>query len=127
MIFIVGEFTAAGGTVCMQDVCEYNFVVSHARTMTYFEYETNGGASAFDLRQVNDTCLQVQSNSFRTGSGEPIGTCVDDPFERDLGDKSTYTITADGFIRNVITINGRFPGRNIEVKANSTVSLSHCQ
>ena len=121
LILVLEEHVAAGA-VCTDDVCYYDFDVSHARTMTYYEYRPTS-AAAYNILQVSDACLQVQSNTFRPGDDDPIGTCVE-PFETSDEEKTTYTITADGAIRNVITINERFPGPDIEVMEGSTVSLA---
>ena len=87
--------------VCRGPVCEFQFVVRRAQTMT-----TNIDGQAFNVR-LNGTRLQVVENSFRRSGAFPdvIGRTVN----------PDYVITADGYSRDVIVINDQFPGPTLEV------------
>ena len=92
--------------ICTDQICEYTFVLRRWRTMTY----TKGDAT-YNVR-LNGTRLQVVENRHHLQVTDPfIGSFVG----------ASDVITADGFTRDVITINNKFPGPNIEVMAGSQV------
>jgi FtsP/CotA-like multicopper oxidase with cupredoxin domain len=62
--------------------------------------------------ELNDTMLQIVENEYRRSENHPlVGTYVD----------ASEVITADGYRRDVITINGQFPGPTIEVMEGAQV------
>ena len=96
--------------LCDSPVCTYDFVIRRERTMTY----RDGDGVLYNV-EAYATQLRVVGNTYRTKRDFPlIGTLVppDD------------VITADGFPRNVITVNGQFPGPTIEVYEGTQVRRS---
>jgi len=100
-LFLFTLMTSTAGEVCLGPVCEFRFVVSITETMTT---KINGKVFSVGL---NGTRLQVVENSLRRADDYPdiIGRTVN----------PDDVITADGYSRDVITINGQFPGPTIEV------------
>ena len=95
--------------ICNQAICEYTFEIRRFRTMTYYN-----GVHAYNV-ELNGTRLEPVENSYRLK--------VDDNFigtELDPDD----VITADGYVRDIITINDKFPGPNLQVLAGSQVGTN---
>ena len=59
--------------------------------------------------------LEVVENAFHREPDDVIGRVVD----------ADDVITADGFIRDIIVINGQFPGPTLEVGEGSQVRPNH--
>ena len=77
--------------------------------MTYY---TPKGSYNVDL---NGTRLQIVENSFRKDDKAPLaGSFVD----------TNDVITADGYRRELITINDQFPGPKLEVMKDAEVGYS---
>lgn len=101
--------TLTYGLICVDPVCKYTFSVRRTRTMAYVD--KNPGflqEIAHNTYNVglNGTRLQVKGNKFRRGpEHDIIGSYV----------SPNDIITADGYERDIITINDEFPGPNIEV------------
>ena len=104
-IILAGIILFANAEICFEKVCEYEMVLRWERTMVY---RTND--KAFDVK-MEDGQMKLTSNSLRVDD-EEIGETVD----------PSKVITADGFERDVITINGGFPGPTIEVVKGAQVS-----
>ena len=86
--------------------CEYHFHVRHARSMTY-----SNGLQTYDIEMDGDRA-RLLSNSWHLQGVDPlVGTYVN----------SSDAITVDGHWRNIIVINGQFPGPDIEVMEGSKV------
>jgi len=100
--------SVAGSDVCTGPVCEFEFVVRRAQTMT-----TTIDGQVFSV-QLNETRLQVVENSFRRAAEYP------DIIGRTLNPDDV--ITADGYSRDVIVINDQFPGPTLEVTEGVQVS-----
>jgi len=100
-LFLFILMTSTAGEVCRGPVCQFQFVVSRAQTMT-----TKIDGKVFNV-QLNGTRLQVVENSLRRAVDYPgiIGRTVN----------PDDVITADGYSRDVIVINDQFPGPTIEV------------
>ena len=107
----------ADGEICVSSVCSYNFVLRHHKIMTY---ETNSpGAvrpSTYDV-VLNGSNLIVAANLFRPAN---VGGVIDPNIGKVVS--SDDVITADGYPRYIVTINGQFPGPTIEVTQGSTVN-----
>jgi Multicopper oxidase len=98
----LNEDTSAWADICSGPVCTYEFNVTLFRTMTY--------------RDENLHLWPVYLNGTR--------------FQVDIGtDTRTLSpddiIVADGFERDVIVINGQFPGPTIEVMEGVQVGYHH--
>ena len=106
ILMLCSLFRVSSAAICSSDVCEYDFTVRHARTMVY-RHPTKG---AYDVK-LNGSKLQVTENTNRQPPDDFLGTYVN---ESDV-------ITADGFQRTVIVINGQFPGPAIEVTEGAQV------
>ena len=95
--------------ICDQAICEYNFEIRRFRTMTYYN-----GVHAYNV-ELNGTRLEPVENSYRLKVDDDfIGTELD-PYD---------VITADGYVRDIITINDKFPGPNLQVLAGSQVGTN---
>jgi len=95
--------------LCVEDICEYHFEIRRWRSMTY--YTPKGSYNV----ELNGTRLQITENSFRKEEKAPLaGSFVN----------SDDVITADGFRRELITINDQFPGPTIEVMKGAEVCES---
>jgi hypothetical protein len=102
--------SAATAEICTADVCEYEFEIRWHRTMTYAKSDGSGSYNV-ELDASNGS-LKIVPNSLRVAGSDPlIGTYID----------PDLVITAGGFIRNVITVNGQMPGPSIEVMAGAQV------
>ena len=111
VIFLFGLASKSKADICKKSVCEYDFTITYSRTMTYFKDNAR-----YNL-QFNGTRLQVVENSYhRNGMADMIGKMVN------VDD----VITADGFPRDIITINDQFPGPTIEVMEGAQVGMSFC-
>jgi len=112
-LFLFILMTSTAGEVCRGPVCEFQFVVSLAETMT-----TKIDGKVFSVG-LNGTRLQVVENSLRLAVKYPdiIGRTVN----------PADVITADGYSRDVIVVNGQFPGPTIEVMEGVQVSCSVCR
>lgn len=82
--------------ICRDTVCEYTFDIRHRRTMTL----NNGVVNTFNLMLNGSDVVFEPDKQLR-----PL------PTELNVN----QVITADGVRRNVITVNGMFPGPTIEV------------
>jgi len=111
-LFLFILMTSTAGEVCRGPVCEFQFNVSLAQTMTT---KTDDGIFSVEL---NGTRLQVVENSLRKVVDYPdiIGRTVN----------PDDVITADGFSRDVFVINDQFPGPTIEVMEGVQVSSNEC-
>ena len=99
--------------ICTRDVCEYDFVLRYSQSMVWFDRaDADGSVHSYDV-QLNGSDLVISPNSFRSQSNSMIGTVV----------SPEDVITADGFQRNIITINGEFPGPTLEVMAGAQVRI----
>ncbi|XP_019638279.1 PREDICTED: L-ascorbate oxidase-like [Branchiostoma belcheri] len=90
---------------CTDDVCEFTLAVRYARTMTHTA--RNGYVTGVDL--LTNGSLKVRDFLW-----ERDGPIV--PVEE--------TITADGAQRNVILVNGQFPGPTLEVMEGAQVIVT---
>ena len=72
-------------------------------------YSENG--SAFSVA-LNGTALEIEGNSWLKDV-----SLIDKVLNPD------DVITADGFVRDIITVNGQFPGPDLQVLAGADVSL----
>ena len=104
LIFVIGIPFFVNAEICFDKVCEYEMVLRWERTMVY-RTETKG----FEV-EMKDGQMKIKSNSLRQND-EEIGDVVD----------PSRVITADGYERNIITINGQFPGPTLEVVKGSQV------
>lgn len=97
------------GDVCSKPVCEFDFVITRKQTMTYVH---RPGGRTFNVA-LNGSSLVVVTNGLRSQDSNPdvIGMTVD----------PRHVITADGFPRDVIVVNGQFPGPTIEVLEGSQI------
>jgi len=111
-LFLFILMTSTAGEVCLGPVCEFQFVVRLAETMT-----TKIDGKVFNV-QLNGTRLQVVENSLRRAADYPdiIGRTVN----------PDDVITADGYSRDVIVINDQFPGPTIEVMEGVQVGYDEC-
>ena len=108
LLFHVIEIRA---DICMENTCEFELELRHIQTMTYAKPDGSGSYNV-ELDTTNNK-LKIVSNSLRLpGSDDLLDTYVD-------ADK---VITAGGFKRNVITVNGQHPGPAIEVMEGADVS-----
>ena len=106
LLFYIGTHDCS---ICIKEVCEYKFVIQHARTMSYAV-----GRKVYSVG-LNGTQLQIIGNSYRPeGNNDMFGQHV----------QPNDVITADGVVRTVITINGQFPGPTIEVAEGAEVSVA---
>jgi len=112
-LFLFILMTSTAGEVCLGPVCEYLFNVSLAETMTT---KINGKVFSVGL---NGTRLQVIENSLRSATDYP------DIFGQTVHPDDV--ITADGFSRDVIVVNGQFPGPPIEVMEGVQVGYTECR
>ena len=94
--------------ICTDDICEYELVLRHTRTMVY---KTTSRQYSVELNETNSR-LQVLENLANPLPDDVIGTFVN----------GSDVITADGYRRTIVTINGQFPGPTIEVQEGSQVS-----
>jgi hypothetical protein len=98
--------TVARADICTQSVCEYTWIVRHARTMTYVR-----AGKTYNVA-LNGSRLEVVKNDYRRYSKKDIYGQAVSPDD---------VITADGRPRDVIVINDQFPGPTIEVLEESEV------
>jgi len=112
-LFLFILMTSTAGEVCRGPVCEFQFVVDVAETMT-----TKIDGKVFNV-QLNGTRLQVVESSLRQAVKYPdvIGRTVN----------PDDVITTDGYPRDVIVINDQFPGPTIEVMEGVEVGYSECR
>ena len=108
LVFLTGPSAA---DICSSPVCKFDLTVRYASTMVYRTPRGTGYSVA-----LNGTRLQVVANTKRQLPDKVIGTFVN---EDDV-------ITADGFRRNVMTINDQFPGPAIEVYEGAQVRVYIC-
>ncbi len=96
------------GDICTSNICEYSFTIRHQETMVY-----RGQGKTVNVR-LNGTDLLTTANQMRLND-VTMGAKVN----------NSDVITADGFERLVITINGQFPGPTIEVLEGAQVRNSN--
>lgn len=110
LLLLLGAVVPLNGDICTTMVCQYDFDVRLGRTMTY---RTPDESKTLPV-QLNGTRLQVVENQFYLKAQVPeVGQFL-------LPEEVT---TADGFERDIITINGGFPGPTIEVLEGAQVSF----
>ena len=107
-ILIVLIIAVATAEICDKKICSYEFVIRRVRSMTYQAENSEVYSTIW-----NGTHLEVVMNRFRKFEADMavIGKAV----------KMEEVITLDGFVRNVIVVNGKFPGPTIEVMEGSQV------
>ncbi len=94
------SFILTKADICTSKICEYHFDVERWQTMVY---STNNAAYNVEL---NGTDLQIVESSYHPKEYDGmIGQFID----------SSDVITGDGLRRDIITVNGQFPGPDIEV------------
>ncbi|CAH1787077.1 unnamed protein product [Owenia fusiformis] len=96
--------------ICWSDVCEYEMVIQHQRTMVY-TYKSAEGHDSYVSNSVtlmSDGTLKLIPNGYYDNV-------------EDLVVNASDVITADGITRNIITINSLFPGPTIEVGEGSQI------
>ena len=108
-VLVIG-WMQADAEICLEPICEYNFIVRHSRTMMYWHTERD----VYNVKLDGDKLKLAPSLYRPEGSTDVIGKVVN----------ANDVITADGYVRDIITINGQFPGPTIEVAEGSQVSLS---
>lgn len=98
------------GQVCSAKVCRYQLNVHRVRTMTYVNPRTNVTHNV----RLDGARLHVEPNPWYS-----------DDHDVTAGDSVSAddVITADGYRRNVIAINGRFPGPTVEVMEGTQVDI----
>ena len=96
-------YTPADAELCQGPICEYTFVIRHSRTMTYRrDYNVyNVGMEGKDLVLLNSS-YHIAPTEGRVVTPADVHT-------------------ADGVPRNIIVINGEFPGPAIEVMEGTQV------
>ena len=98
--------------ICTKRICSYDFVIERKQTMTY----NHENRVTFNVG-LNKTNLQLVESRLNLKDNEPlIGQFVD----------PNDVITADGYPRDVITINGQFPGPTLEVLEGAEVWYEKC-
>ena len=102
--------SASVAEICTDSRCEYHFDVRRQRSMTWTNPD-NGAEYNVGLNTSNNQ-LQLIPNCQRIPGSDPLlGSYV----------PADEVITAGGYIRNVITVNGQFPGPSIEVMEGTEV------
>ena len=114
LLFYAG-YHACYGEICEGPVCRYTLDIRRGQTMTIVDktqsFIDDIVYNTFNVR-LNQTRLQIRDNLFRREiNHEMIGRFVQ---PRDV-------ITADGYERDIITVNDQFPGPNIEVMEGTQV------
>ena len=110
LVTLALTLTVAHGDICTKSRCFYTFDVRRARTMTYTTTDANNKSSTYNV-VLNGSSLVVTTNTMHLADDPFIGRIV--PVED--------TMTADGFLRTIIVINGLFPGPTIEVMEGAQV------
>eukprot|EP00058_Branchiostoma_floridae_P001614 XP_002587102.1 hypothetical protein BRAFLDRAFT_102619 [Branchiostoma floridae] len=103
-----------GGEICGDAVCNYQFVIRRARTMTHTR-TVGGRVQNNQVSITNDGHLELFTTlGLDTNRDDVNGTRVwaDD------------VITADGVQRNIILVNDQFPGPAIEVVEGAQVAVT---
>ena len=86
--------------LCTDDVCEYHFDVRRVHTMMY--YAPGSKISYSVMLDSTNNSLKIVPDTLRVpGSDALLGTYV----------SADNVIAAGGIERDVITVNGQFPGR----------------
>ncbi|CAH1252822.1 Hypp1020 [Branchiostoma lanceolatum] len=103
-----------GGEICGDAVCSYRFVVRRARTMTHTR-TVQGWEQNNQVSITNDGHLELFTTLTLDSNRDDVnGTRV----------SADDVITADGVQRNVILVNGQFPGPAIEVMEGAQVAVT---
>ena len=110
MVTIQLEYTGCRAEICTRDICEYDFVLRYSRPLVWHNKD-DPYVGGYDV-VLNGTDLVIGPNPVRLPNDPVLGTVV----------SPDDVITADGYQRNIITINGQFPGPTLEVMAGSQVS-----
>jgi Multicopper oxidase len=102
----------AGNFVCTESSCKFHLIIERRQTMT-----TVIDGDAFDVALDDAGQLKVIDNSFHSAARfrSVVGRWVD----------PDDALTADGFRRDILTVNGQFPGPTIEVYEGAQASLIH--
>ena len=96
---------------CDKSICNFELIVRHEDSMIYRAPLDEGPLPLAFPVILNGDKLQVTTNNFHIG-GPFIGKVVN----------ASDVHTVDGYMRRIITINGQFPGPNLEVMEGATVS-----
>ena len=103
--------------ICTSNVCSYDFVLRHLKTMTYIT-KLPGAVrpSTYDVI-LNGSNLTIAANLYRPANRSGV---IDPNIGKTVS--SDDAITADGYPRYIVTINDQFPGPTIEVTQGATVN-----
>ena len=105
----VGEAVPATlGVPCWADICEFQMMLTLGHTLT----RNTPGQPPEELELQAGGCVKVKDSP-------PLSPCLDIASNQ----VSSNIVTADGRARNVLLVNGQFPGPTIEVMEGSTVSI----
>ena len=111
---LISSSSSAAAALCRNDTCTFTLDVRWARTLTYRDTGAGaGGRRAYNVLHHQDHLMAV-SDTVGLEKGDLIGQRVN----------ASDVITVDGTIRNIITINGQFPGPAIEVMEGATVRFT---
>lgn len=103
----IAAIVGCSAEICTDEVCEYEFDIAWGRTMTAYH-----GSRAFAVKEDGKGLREAESlYRKREDYPETIGKAL----------SPDVVITADGVERDVITINGQFPGPVIEVMEGTEV------
>ena len=93
---------------CFASICEFTFVITESRTMTF---RTEDGSASYDVKMDGKGTLKLAPNLWHTRV--PNITFTPDKVH-----------TADGSgRRNIILVNGHFPGPTLEVMEGAEVAV----
>lgn len=93
---------------CFASICEFTFVVSESRTMTF---RTEDGSASYDVKMDEKGTLKLAPNLWHTQVPNITLT-------------PAKVHTADGSgRRNIILVNGQFPGPTLEVMEGAEVAV----
>ncbi|CAH1800522.1 unnamed protein product [Owenia fusiformis] len=94
--------------ICMNETCEYHFVVRRSRTMMHTKRYASGWEDS-NLVELKGRHLYMKPSQFHRDTNRNTSVNPDD------------IITADGLSRNIIVVNDQFPGPPIEVTEGAQV------
>ncbi|ELU05995.1 hypothetical protein CAPTEDRAFT_208606 [Capitella teleta] len=106
MTVCCAEALAAASVICFEAKCQFRMELRRETTMSY---RTPNGTL---MVRMNGTQMQLIDNEFSSGR-VGVGAFVD---PNDVN-------SADGLVRDVFTINGKFPGPTFEVLKNAEVEV----
>ena len=110
ILLLVLWVAATTADICTKDICEFHLDIRRIRTMTYAKPDGSGSYNVV-LDPTNNK-LKIVPNLLRTPGSDPL---------LDTYIEAEKVVTAGGYIRNVITMNGQFPGPSIEVMEGAEV------